>query len=86
MVGGGALAEETGERLRTGHPRDLGRVQAERVRRCHVAAHDAHAVVMDDNAVGYGVEGLLPDALRGPERVEQARVVQRERGHLAEPF
>ena len=39
---------------------------------------------MDDDAVGDGVEGLLPDALGRAERVEQPRVVERERGHLGQ--
>src|SRR5919206_169546 len=46
----------------------------------------AHAVVVDDDAVWDRVEGLLPDSLGRAERVQESRVVERERSHLREPF
>ena len=61
-------------------------MQAHRLGGGHVAAHDPHAVVVDDDAVGDGIEGLLPDALGRAERVQEARVVERERGHLGQTF
>jgi hypothetical protein len=86
VVGGGALAEEARERLGAGDARHVRGVLAHRLGRGHVAAHDAHSAVVDDDAVGDGVEGLLPDALGRAERVEQARVVERERGHVGQSY
>jgi hypothetical protein len=51
-----------------------------------VAAREAHRGVVDDDAVGHGVESLLPDLLAGADGLQQARVVERERGHLREAF
>ena len=85
MIGSGALAEEAREGFGARHADARGGpVEAERVGGCGVAARDAHGIVVDDDAIGDRINGLLPDFFRRADGLKQTRIVERKCGHLGQ--
>ena len=87
MIGGGALAKEARERFGARHADGRGRlVEAEGFGGRRVAARDAQTAVVDDDAIRDRVHGLFPESLARADDLQQARIVERERGHLGQAF